>query len=667
MADPAHAATDEILNRLERRLKREYTQAAREVQKKLDDYLAAFKIKDAEWQRRVADGKATKTEYKNWRTGQMMMGRRWGQLQQECAENLANANQIAHTIAYGYQSEVYALNHNFATYEVEHSGKLDTAYTLYDKDTVARLMRDDPDMLPPPGKTVKERIAQGKDVLWNKQQLQSVMMQAIVQGESIDKIAKRMSEAVATSDYKAAVRYARTMTTNTQNAGRYEGYRRAKGMGVDLTIEWSATLDNRTRHDHRLLHGQRRDVDEPFEVDNIKILYPAQLGVGSSDIPQSMIWNCRCTLLAWVKGFEGETVKSSPKMGDMSFEEWQEMKEDDPRYKAERYKKGDQEQYADYKKLLGKNAPKSFGEFQQVKYNDAEKYADWKKQAAEKRNAKDKKRGQKPLLSKEDAAQQSIAHTLERIHEEDQVQKGLHVVASGDIKWSERVQITAKVDAEMQTAFAGALDKMSHKYESTLFTVRTATKEEAMYNGTKFAWCAPNMETMTTEMVINPVSSGNHDILLERMKKARKLHHFVNVPDEQLLQYIPTHEFAHTILSTNKKLDENRNWTKADYKKIAAARKEINQAYEDYLSAVKKVKSERDNLGMRYINGDFSVAEEARRAEKAYKDIFLSNYSMENADEFLAESVAYVELVGGENQYAKRVSQILLKYFGKGK
>lgn len=388
MADPAHTATDEILNRLERRLKREYTQAAREVQKKLDDYLAAFKIKDAEWQRRVAAGEATAKEYKNWRTGQMMMGKRWGQLQQECAENLANANQIAHSIAYGYQSEVYALNHNFATYEVEHSGRLDTAYTLYDKDTVARLMRDDPDMLPPPGKTVKERIAQGKDVLWNKQQLQSVMMQAIVQGDSIDKIAKRMSEAVATSDYKAAVRYARTMTTNTQNAGRYEGYRRAKGMGVDLTIEWSATLDNRTRHDHRLLHGQRREVDEPFEVDNVKILYPAQLGIGSSDIPQSMIWNCRCTLLAWVKGFEGETVKSSPKMGDMTFEEWQNMKEDDPRYKAERYKKGDQEQYADYKKLLGKDAPKSFGEFQQVKYNDPEKYAEWKKQAAAKRNAK---------------------------------------------------------------------------------------------------------------------------------------------------------------------------------------------------------------------------------------------------------------------------------------
>lgn len=29
-----------------------------------------------------------------------------------------------------------------------------------------------------------------------------------------------------------------------------------------------------------------------------------------------------------VKGYERETIRSSPKMGDMSFEEWQDMKDD---------------------------------------------------------------------------------------------------------------------------------------------------------------------------------------------------------------------------------------------------------------------------------------------------------------------------------------------------
>lgn len=327
MSDAGHKATDKILADMEKKMQREYTIAARDVKQKTDDYLAAFKIKDAEWKRRLADGECTKTEYKNWRTGQMMTGKRYQQLQNELAENMVHCNQIAHATAYGYQPEVYALNYNFATYDIEHGGKLDTHFTLYDKQTVERLMRDDPDMLPPPGAKVKREIALNKDLAWNKQQVQSVMFQGIVQGESIDGIAKRLSETVATRNYAAAVRYARTMTTNTQNAGRYEGYRRADKLGVDLTIEWSATLDNRTRHEHRQLSGQRRNIDEPFEVDcngtMVEILYPAQLSGETSDIPQEMIWNCRCTLLAWVKGFEGDTVTSSPKMGEKSFEEWQ--------------------------------------------------------------------------------------------------------------------------------------------------------------------------------------------------------------------------------------------------------------------------------------------------------------------------------------------------------
>jgi hypothetical protein len=128
-------------------------------------------------------------------------------------------------------------------------------------------------------------------------------------------------------NYNAAVRYARTMTTNAQNAGRYQALRRADQIGVDLTIEWQATLDGRTRHEHRMMHGQRRNVGEPFEIEGVKILWPAQVNYDGTNLPQELIWNCRCTLLSWVKGFEGDTVKTSPKMGDMSFEEWQHEKE----------------------------------------------------------------------------------------------------------------------------------------------------------------------------------------------------------------------------------------------------------------------------------------------------------------------------------------------------
>ena len=49
MADIAHEMTDEIIKKIEKRLKREYAQAKREIEEKLDDYFRRFEIKDKKW------------------------------------------------------------------------------------------------------------------------------------------------------------------------------------------------------------------------------------------------------------------------------------------------------------------------------------------------------------------------------------------------------------------------------------------------------------------------------------------------------------------------------------------------------------------------------------------------------------------------------------------
>lgn len=326
MADAGHEATEKIIAEMEKKLSAEYAQAEKEVKAKLDDYFRRFEAKDAKWQEWVKNGVKTDKQYKQWRTQQIAQGERWTALKEQLAEDFQNANKTARSTIDGYLPEVYAINHNYGIYQIENGGEFATSLTLYDRQTVERLMRDDPELLPPPGKTVSKAIAQGRAERWSRQKLQSVMAQGILQGESIPKLATRLAKEVGESNRKAAIRNARTMATSAQNAGRYDSYRRARDKGIDLTIEWQATLDQRTRHDHRMLHGQRREVDEPFEVDGIKILYPAQLKGASSDIPQHMIWNCRCTLLAWVKGFEGETIRKTEKMNGMSFEEWLEAR-----------------------------------------------------------------------------------------------------------------------------------------------------------------------------------------------------------------------------------------------------------------------------------------------------------------------------------------------------
>ena len=317
MSDKGHELTDKKLAELEKKLKAHYKQASDEVQKKLDDYLKAFKAKDA---RHLADlqkdfTKENYEEYIRWRKGQVLISERWEEMRQTLAEDYHHANMEAKSIIDGYMPDIYALNHNYGTYDVEHNALVDTSYTLYDRQTVERLMRDDPDMLPPPGKKVSKHIAEGKDVLWNKAQIQASMWQSVTQGESMDKIAQRLAQTVGDKDMAAAVRNARTMTTGAECAGRVDSYKRAESMGVHLQQEWMSTLDGRTRHTHRQLHGERIDVGGTFSNG---CRFP-----GDPHGPAEEVYNCRCTLVSAIKGFEGDKVTYSPKLGEQSFEEWQ--------------------------------------------------------------------------------------------------------------------------------------------------------------------------------------------------------------------------------------------------------------------------------------------------------------------------------------------------------
>lgn len=329
MADIGHELTEERIKEIEKELQEEYTKAAKEIRDKLDDYFQRFQYKDEVWRQWVYDGERTEEEYIAWRNSQMAAGKRWEKMKDTLADDLMHTNDIAQGIVSGHMPGIFSLNGNYSLYKAEHDAGIDTGLTLYNRDAVNRILRDNPELFLPPGKTLSKKIEEGTVKRWEKQQIQSKMLQSIMQGKSIPNMARDIAEKTTGSEFKAAVRNARTMSTNAQNAGRYDAYNRLTKAGVQITLEWSATLDNRTRHSHRMMHGQRRNVGEPFEVDGVKIMYPAQTGkfMSVSSVPQEMLWNCRCTLLAWVKGFELDTIRESDKMGDMSFEEWLKAKE----------------------------------------------------------------------------------------------------------------------------------------------------------------------------------------------------------------------------------------------------------------------------------------------------------------------------------------------------
>lgn len=328
--DRGHELTDERIREIEERLHEEYMQAAHDVSAELKRYMEAFKLKDQKWREWVANGKHTKEEYQAWRKQQLMGDARWNALKERLATRMIDSNEAAQEIIASYMPDIMALNHNWALYDLEMGAGIDTALSIYNRESIGRILIDDPDLMPGPGKSVMAAINEGKAKRWERQKIQSLMIQEIMKGESIPKMASRMASQLANGDLKASVRNCRTMATNAQNGGRYGAYRRVSRNGYELTIEWAATLDMRTRHEHRMMHGQRRELDEPFEVSlgnsTVKILYPAQTRYNKSDIPQQMIWNCRCSLLAWIKGYEHDTLKKSERMNGMSFEEWQKAK-----------------------------------------------------------------------------------------------------------------------------------------------------------------------------------------------------------------------------------------------------------------------------------------------------------------------------------------------------
>lgn len=329
--DYGHAETDRKLKELEKTIAKEYAQAEKEVQAKLDDYLRRYKVKDEIKRKKLAAGEITRKEYNDWRTGQIMIGKRWEEMRDTLAEDLKNTNKIANSMARKFSYEAYALNHNYGTFEVEKGSLVDTSYTLYSADSVERLVRDNPEVLPPPGKKTSQRIREGKDVLWNKQQIQSVMTQSILQGESIPQIAERLAVAVGEKNKNAAIRNARTMTTFASNAGRDDAYRRAAKMGVKSKKIWVAILDNRTRHSHRAMDGEEQEVQADGEV-----LFSNNMRCpGDPSGPPEEVYNCRCRLISAPEGSDIAKYGINPEQGgvtrrsylrDVSYEEWKKGK-----------------------------------------------------------------------------------------------------------------------------------------------------------------------------------------------------------------------------------------------------------------------------------------------------------------------------------------------------
>lgn len=130
----------------------------------------------------------------------------------------------------------------------------------------------------------------GKDLETLKKRISNELTRGIASNLSYDDIARNIKMATGAPLGRAKT-IVRTEGHRIQQASQEDARQVAKSKGADVVKQWDATLDGVTRPSHRKLDGQIREVDEPFEINGKKAMYPGEFGDPAEDC------NCRCVAL----------------------------------------------------------------------------------------------------------------------------------------------------------------------------------------------------------------------------------------------------------------------------------------------------------------------------------------------------------------------------------
>lgn len=313
MSDYGAEYTDKEIEKLERKIKKVYSQANKEIKQKANDFSARFKEQDSKKRALLKDGKITKQEYDTWKQNKIYQSDEWKQRQKDIQNILTNSNQKAMAIVNGSTDAVFATNANYAIYEIDQKTSIGTSFTLYDENTVSKLITENGDLLPKP------KVDIPKDMQWNKNNMRNQVTQSIIQGESVQNLAKRLSN-VTGKNQSFMMMHARTMMTCAQNAGRMQGFRDAKKIGINVYKKWLSAHDGHTRISHLYLDDEDPiPIEEPFEVGGQTIDYP-----GDPYAPPALVYNCRCTMTSEIMDEDGNPLFSFSEddMDITDFEDW---------------------------------------------------------------------------------------------------------------------------------------------------------------------------------------------------------------------------------------------------------------------------------------------------------------------------------------------------------
>lgn len=484
-------------------------------------------------------------------------------------------------------------------YIAERSDDYDTdlaTFSLVDEKTVKRLVDDGDIELP------YKDLDKIKDKRWNTKQMSSKLLQGILNGDPVDKIAQSLIGIVSNNE-AAAMRNARTMVTGAENRGRLDSYNELDEQGVVQKKKWIATPDDRTRESHLEIDGEEVDIGDKFTNG---LDFP---GDPSGD--PSEVYNCRCTMVDRIVGFRRAD-------GSISYiDAERDSTTHDKQIDEERERRG----------IENAGSEKSAGRSMSDSLASAYQY-------------------------------HNMRNGLSRVSIEKMDELGVlenSVFAKID-----------KLSEQTRESFSATLSDLVSEYDTPLDKIRIMTYEEYMGASNSYAFVRHDYSTDEAIMVFNPRKTSDYDDMIVHLQESMENGYIANIDPKRLDEYVVTHEFAHTFLDMQTELKQSKNFVGADYDKIKDVRKEIDAIYSDYISQIQTLDEKRAKYEELYFQGgliDENLANKAIEFEDKIAEIKIGEYSMTNSDEFFAEAFAHGKLGGRQNAYVDKIMAVINKNF----
>lgn len=472
----------------------------------------------------------------------------------------------------------------------------------------------------------------GKDTKVLSKQIAGEISRGISNAAMYSEMARNIAGYAGISKNKA-MRIARTEAHRIQCKATADAQRKAKEKGADVVKQWDASLDGKTRDTHRELDGQIRELDEPFEVAGMEAMQPGGFGIASEDC------NCRCALLQrarWALG--NDYTKWSPDapvlISDDGTTQFTVLKEKDYQTFKDKYQKAAEEVRV---RSSAQKMNKEISDEQRIKEIN--------------------KSGTESLLN---------AYDDRRIH------FGLNETPISELKKQKTNPFTVNyngVPIDVAKSFDDTIQNLSKEYYTGFTKIRVGDKKE--FFGTQiFAQTQHNNLVGQKTLVLNPHKVGNYEKMVERIKELSSKGYAVKIPEGLEKKYIATHEFAHSLMDLS---GNYKNYIGMDVKQMKGIKKEIDSMFDSYKSAVTALEGEYKKKELKVLNASFTadidelnkLQSEAIEAKRKLDAVKISKYSMENADEFMAEAFAQEKLSEDPSPYAKKVLDVVDKYFRK--